>query len=126
MFGGQNGGLRPTGPNEKAFIQFQTIGFGPFGSGAEEWKDTRPIQLQSCRKCHVVSPGSGFNLLGPGIHSLISLKQILPNAPFTAGSFRNIENVLQERPGAEVWATQSFKKRQYSWGLLQGLWANQP
>ena len=127
LFGGENGGLRPTGPDEKVFSQFRTMGFDYLEGGSDGWRDTRVIQLRNCRECHAVfSPGSRFDLQGPGIHSLISLKQILPSAPFRAGSFQNIENALEERPGAEAWATQAFKKRQYSWGLLQGLMANEP
>lgn len=112
----QNGALREVAKDEKdfLFVHFMGMGFDPF-----EWKSDdsqvpdlstfKGIVLESCRTCHG----------GPGIYSVNVYAGIF------AGLFRHsieppkLYNIDVNR---EMDASVNWKREQYNWGLLQGLW----
>ena len=101
LFAGESGGLRPVGRKEKEFPTFASQGIDLFESanGSDPIERTlRPV-FKSCMNCHSES----------GIHSLRirSIRHDIVPAWDTG----------YETAGAGEWKT-----RQYSWGLLQGLW----
>jgi hypothetical protein len=112
----QNSALREVAKDEKdfLFVHFMGTGIDPF-----EWKSSEPqvpdsstfkgTVLQSCRTCHA----------GPGIYSVNVYAGIF------AGLFRHsidppkLYNLDVNR---EMDASVNWKREQYNWGLLQGLW----
>jgi hypothetical protein len=105
LFAGNSGGLRSVARDEKEFPLFQSHGIDLFElkrvQGSLE-RELRPV-LNSCPSCH----------FRPGIHSMIS---------------RSVgHNIIPSwDPTYEASTTSGWKQRQYSWGLLQGLWQRQP
>ena len=109
----QNGALREVAKAEKdfLFVHFMGLGIDPF-----EWKSNEPqvpdsstfkgTVLESCRTCHA----------GPGIYSV----------NIYAGLFhqRSIDppELYNFNANREMDASGNWKREQYNWGLLQGLW----
>lgn len=105
LFAGEAGGLRPVARDESEFPLFQSHGIDLFeltGEPGHMERALRPV-LSSCAICH----------FRPGIHSLLS-----------RSVRRNI--IPSWDPTYEASTTSGWKQRQYSWGLLQGLWQQQP
>lgn len=105
LFAGDSGGLRPVAPDEKEFPLFQSHGIDLFeltGAQGSLERELRPA-LSSCSSCHY----------RPGIHSMLS-----------RSVRRNI--IPSWDPMYEASTTRGWKQRQYSWGLLRGLWQQQP
>jgi len=101
LFAGDSGGLRPVARDEKEFPLFQSHGIDLFELTAEQallGRELRPV-LDFCSSCH----------FRPGIHSMLSRSVRHNIIPSWDSKF-------------EVSTTEGWKQRQYSWGLLQGLW----
>ena len=100
---GENGGIRPVEAGETEFPIFQSHGIDLF----EELPDRAPLErhlrvvLNFCSNCH----------FRPGIHSVLSHERgnIIPSWELNH----------------EARSTKQWKRGQYSWGLLQGLWHSQ-
>jgi hypothetical protein len=115
LFAGKTGGLRPVGPNDRDFRtqllvlptdEFEWEGNIPFGEG----RMGQP--LRSCLGCHD----------RPGIYSFTS---------YTGGNYPRGRFYLPtlnegQSPDEQGHLTALRKREQYSWGLLQGLWEDQP
>jgi hypothetical protein len=105
LFARDSGGLRPVSRDEKEFPVFQSHGIDLFeltGEPGHIERELRPV-LSSCSSCH----------FRPGIHSMLSRSvrhNIIPSWDSTY----------------EASTTRGWKQRQYGWGLLQGLWQQQP
>jgi hypothetical protein len=101
LFAGDSGGLRSVARDEKEFPLFQSHGIDLFELTGEQGsleRELRPV-LNFCSICHY----------RPGIHSMLSRlvrHDIIPSW-----------DSKYEASTAKGW-----KQRQYSWGLLQGLW----
>jgi hypothetical protein len=108
--------LREIAKGEKdfLFVHFMGMGIDPF-----EWKSNEPqvpdsstfkgTVLESCRTCHS----------GPGIYSVNVYAGIF------AGLFRHSINppkLYNIDVNREMDASINWKREQYSWGLVQGLW----
>jgi hypothetical protein len=94
LFDKRSGSLLPLNRDEVAVSTFMTHG-NDFGGVV------KPLQL--CSACH----------FGEGIHSVLSYK------------FPNINPISSYAPvqiGDELNSIIRWKQRQYSWGLLEGLW----
>jgi hypothetical protein len=115
LFAHERGGLRPLGPADKDFrTQLLVHPFDEFELPPDDAPFERrigPTNL-SCLGCHD----------SPGIFSVQS---------YVGGDFprpRYYLPVLQENKNADSQGELSamLKRQQYSWGLLQGLWKEQP
>jgi hypothetical protein len=105
LFAGDSGGLRAVARDEKEFPLFQSHGIDLFELTGEQRlleRDLRPV-LNSCASCH----------FRPGIHSMLS-------------RFVRHNIISSWDPGYEASSSKYWKQRQFSWGLLQGLWRQQP
>jgi hypothetical protein len=99
LLAGKAGGLSPAGPRERERAELLFFGFNQ-ASGRE------PI-LTSCRSCHS----------GPGIESVNS---------YTGQSFFGPHGKVSLSPTSadeEERMIANWKKRQATWGMLEGLWA---
>ena len=115
LFDKECGGLLPLGTDEKDFrTQLQVHRFDQFESPLDRVPFERRMgqTMQSCTACHD----------GPGIYSV----QSYVGGNSRAG--RYYLPVLQESDNADRQGEFStwIKRQQYSWGLLQGLWEEQP
>ena len=112
LFDGEAGGLRPVLIGEKDFEIFRSHGIDWFegSNGGSLEKSQFPV-LEQCAVCH----------LAPGIHSVLSysVQRFQPASlqpiPLSATRIANEED-----------STTSWKRRQYEWGLLKGLWQARP
>lgn len=103
LFAGESGGLRPLGREESFFRVFSAHGIDSFERNLEHTLDRRRLpELKSCVSCHAE----------PGIHSVLSY----------ARSFGPLPKLMESRSASEANLTSSWKRRQYEWGLLEGLW----
>lgn len=100
LFAGESGGLRAVAAGETEFPIFMSHGIDVFEHSSETFSLERALRptLQTCSSCH----------FQPGIHGVLSRKRegILPSWDLNY----------------EADNTKSWKQRQFSWGLLQGLW----
>jgi hypothetical protein len=101
LFRGENGGVRAVEQGETEFPLFQSHGidlFEELGDRGGPLERHLRVTLKSCSNCH----------FRPGIHSVLSREHgdVVP-----AWDLNH-----------EVNATKWWKRDQYSWGLLQGLW----
>jgi hypothetical protein len=101
LFAGDTGGLRSVLRDEKEFPLFQSHGIDLFEElkGPDQLeRDLRPV-LSSCASCH----------FRPGIHGMLS---------------RTVQHEVTPSwdPKHEAITVNGWKRKQYSWGLLQGLW----
>ncbi len=112
----QNGALREVAKDEKdfLFVHFMGMGIDPF-----QWKSSEPqvpdsstfkgAVLQSCQTCH-----SAIGIYSVNVY---------------AGIFhqRSIDRpeLFDFNANREMEASINWKREQYSWGLLQGLWLQQ-
>lgn len=103
LFAGENGGLRAVEIGETEFPLFHSHGIDLFEEVSDRWPLERHLRvvLNACSNCH----------FRPGIHSVLSRERgnIIPSWELKY----------------EVSGTKWWKRRQYSWGLLQGLWQSQ-
>jgi hypothetical protein len=101
------------GEKEFQFVQAMSLGWDPFESrNADFRRDSSKFQqetVKSCATCH----GQG-----PGIFNVFSF--------IRDPSFFTTQFVAMKDWHDEAQATIGWKKRQYSWGLFQGLMAEQP
>jgi hypothetical protein len=112
----RNGALREIAKDEKdfLFVHFMGLGIDSF-----EWKSNEPqvpdsstfkgTVLQSCRTCHG-GPGIYSVNVYAGIFSGLSRHSIDPPQLFNLDAKRETDAAID------------WKRGQYSWGLLQGLW----
>jgi hypothetical protein len=112
----RNSALREIAKNEKdfLFVHFMGMGIDPF-----EWKSSEPqvpdsstfksTVLQSCRTCHA-GPGIYSVNVYAGIFSGLFRHSIDPHELFNLDTKRETDAAID------------WKREQYSWGLLQGLW----
>ena len=96
LFAGEAGGLRSVQAGEPEFALFSSHGID---------FEQREI-LTACVNCH----------FRPGVHSMLS------RGRFEIGGTVRVEVLPSWDRNYEADATKSWKGRQYSWGLLQGLW----
>ena len=102
------------GEKEFTTVQFRSIGGDPFefykpGQPAPDSAVFKQEVLKSCANCHVPP--------GPGILSVNSFNRMFYGMP----SLRTTE-VVDLSPEREERVTLDWKRRQFDWGLLQGLW----
>jgi hypothetical protein len=113
LFAGTSGGLRPVRQDDQDFsTQFRVHTFDEF-----ELQNNVPFQnrmghpLRGCIGCHD----------RPGIHSFLS---------YTGTDFPRGLNLpyldVENGPDWQGWVSAYRKRGHYSWGLLQGLWQDQP
>jgi hypothetical protein len=100
LFAGDSGGLRALRPGDTEFPIFQSHGEDLFGANFTGVRFERMLRepLQFCAACHSRS----------GVHSMLSRsgRALIPAWD----------------PNYEAEGTRGWKRRQYNWGLLQGLW----
>jgi hypothetical protein len=101
---------------EKDFttVQFRSIGGDPFefskpGQPAPDSAVFKQEVLKSCANCHVPS--------GPGILSVNSFNRMFSGMPTLWTT-----PLTDLSPEREELVTLDWKRRQFDWGLLQGLW----
>jgi hypothetical protein len=112
LFAGKAGGLRPVRADERAYValQFLTGGADPFEEPEEGHRFEMPV-LTTCISCHAEG----------GIHSVNSFTRKFSNNDRRG---RQVDlalwpsGVKDERQKVLEW-----KRKQYDWGLLQGLLA---
>ncbi|MGH7954122.1 MAG: hypothetical protein ACREFE_19690 [Limisphaerales bacterium] len=109
----QNGELREVAKDEKdfLFVHFMGMGFDLF-----EWKsDDRSTPdsstfkntvLESCSSCH----------MGPGIYSVNCYAGIFRPRLIEPPQLYNLDTTR------EIDAAMNWKREQFNWGLLKGLW----
>lgn len=109
----KNGALREVAPDERDFI------FGPFFVGLDPFEMTRndhPVPdsstfrgnpLDTCSQCHSAT----------GIYSVASFTGMFP-----LGDVRLFGQIYETDPNREMMTAIDWKRQQFSWGLLQGLW----
>ena len=109
----RNSGLREVAEHEKdfMFVHFMGMGIDPF-----EWKSNEPqvpdsstfkgTVLESCRTCHAA----------PGIYSVTVYAGLFHPRSIDPPQLFNFD------ANREMDASINWKREQYSWGLLQGLW----
>jgi hypothetical protein len=100
LFAGEGGGLRSVAAGETEFPLFQSHGIDLFErpSGSRSLERELRVVLTACSSCH----------FRPGIHSVLS---------------REREDIIPSWDlNYEASETKWWKRRQYNWGLLQGLW----
>ncbi len=104
LLAGEAGGLRPVTQDEPELRIFGTHGFDVF---EKNWEIERAAL--KCVSCHAE----------PGVHSLRSVKNLLPPQPLIAGS---AEGDAQFGPlFLDASSTISWKANRYDWGLLNAL-----
>jgi len=103
LFAGKTGGLHAVGPEAKDFALHLVLGNAQPDDALENDKPS-PI-MQSCSGCH---------LDAPGIRSVLSFRRGFTRDPIPA---RLEENKRSEQEAAAV----TRKRKDYSWGLLEGL-----
>jgi len=117
LFAKRSGGLKAVATNEQdfVFVQFQSHGVDPFELSKDQQQRWGPLTftngvLQTCASCHSQ----------PGIYSVNSYTRSfgfqIPRAVELVGDIPN-----DERQTDVAW-----KRKQYTWGLLQGLWRADP
>ena len=112
----RNSGLREIAKDEKdfLFVHFMGMGIDPF-----EWKSNEPqvpdsstfkgTVLESCRTCHS-APGIYSINVYAGLFAGLFHHSIDPHQLFNLDTKRETDAAID------------WKREQYSWGLLQGLW----
>jgi hypothetical protein len=112
LFAGEAGGLRPVLSGEKDFEIFRSHGIDWFeGSGRGSVGQSQFSVLEHCAVCH----------FAPGIHSVLSYSV----QRFEPASLRPYP-LTETRIANQEDFTTSWKRRQYEWGLLKGLWQARP
>jgi len=109
LFTGMAGGLRAVAPDERDFLQFMDKGFDPFDDSERKHG---PVSLwfhqaMDCMGCHG----------NRGVFSVNSFTRLFQNQTSTLPQVVGT-SVQWQRDAAPYW-----KQTQFSWGLLQGLWA---
>jgi hypothetical protein len=107
LFAAKAGGLRAEGADSTAFGRLNREFHDPFEQ-PDHTPRASPI-LHECVGCHGASDG-------PGIHSVQSYRH-----GFSSGGERPADLIASER-GTQEDAAVRWKRRQYAWGVLQGLW----
>ncbi len=113
LFAGKSGGLRPLGREERDLrTQLLVSGYDEFElPDNDDFPKKMRATMQNCRGCHK----------GPGIFAIPS---------YMGGSYPRPQYhlpLLGAGYGDEQGRLSAQKKReQYTWGLLQGLWEEQP
>ena len=107
LFAGKAGGLRAEGADAAAFGRLNPQPDDPFEHPGYTARPA-PI-LHECIACH----GAGE---GPGIHALQSFRH-----GFSSGVERPADLTASDRRRQED-AAARWKRRQYNWGVLEGLW----
>jgi hypothetical protein len=107
-----DGGLRELAPDEKDFFfgPFLTGGPDPFEPRRNDQRvasDFRGIPLQSCPECHSST----------GIYSVPSF-----TGQFSPHDAREAGQLYETDPNREMMTAIDWKRQQFDWGLLQGLW----
>jgi hypothetical protein len=117
LFANRSGGLKAVATNEQnfVFVQFQSHGVDPFELSAEERKRWSPPMyrhevLHTCASCHSQ----------PGIYSVNSYTR-----SFGFQIPRAVE-LIESVPDDQRRITVYWKRKHYTWGLLQGLWQRKP
>ena len=114
LFRNESGGLRPVGMDERDFIPMLAPGVEPFqwtrsGDLTDFGTKFRTVVLKSCNDCHAADQAPG----------VLSVPTIVGSVEKSPGQLRF--DVVKPDLGAG--GSASWKRGQYTWGLLQGLWA---
>lgn len=110
LFAGEAGGLRPVLSGEQEFNVFRSHGIDEFEGSMQSGGgslDRAGVILDHCAVCH----------FAPGIHSVLSYSV----QRFEPASLRPFV-LIEARTTNDEYFTTSWKRRQYEWGLLTGLW----
>jgi hypothetical protein len=112
LFAAENGGLRSLTKTDTEFPLFRSHGIDLFeeNSGNLPLGRMLRVSLESCAQCH----------FRPGVHSIISRERVE-----RIGRPENSELLPSWDANYEAEGTRFWKGRQFSWGLLQGLWNSQ-
>lgn len=117
LFANRSGGLKAVATNEQdfVFVQFQSHGTDPFELSKEEQQRWGPLTftdvvLHTCASCHSQ----------PGIYSVNSYTR-----SFGFQIPRAVE-LIESVPDDQRRITIDWKRKHYTWGLLQGLWQRKP
>jgi hypothetical protein len=110
----RGGDLREVRAGERDFFQFRSAGGDPFeerraAHRTPAFRESQGDVLGSCPRCH-----SG----GPGIYSVQSFARVAGNPEWLRPP-----ELIESDGDRETAATESWKRQQYDFGLLQGLWA---
>jgi hypothetical protein len=109
LFSGDAGGLREVLRDEKDFMLFRSHGIDWFERFSEPEKD-QSVVLNQCANCHA----------SPGIHSVLSYSERRFEPSLRPPAFAETKIATEEH------MTTGWKRRQYEWGLLKGLWQARP
>lgn len=107
LFKGTTGGLRAVAPDEQDFLQFMSKGSDPLEEAASRHEPLSLHPAMDCMLCH----GQG------GLASVASFMQNFGSRTVTLPYITEV-TLDQQRD-----ATRYCKQQQFTWGLLQGLWA---
>ena len=112
LFAHQHGGLHSLSKTDTEFPLFRSHGFELFEEnfGAPLSRMLK-VSLESCADCH----------FRPGVHSVLSRDRFE-----RAGNPESSELLPSWKANYEADLTRGWKSRQFSWGLLQGLWNSSP
>ena len=113
LFARENGGLRSLSKTDTHFPLFRSHGIDLFEGNYGAVPLSRRLRgsLEGCANCH----------FRPGVHSILS-RERLERVGITESS----ELLLSWEANHEDDLTRGWKGRQFSWGLLQGLWNAPP
>jgi hypothetical protein len=109
LFAGENGGLRSLSKTDTEFPLFRSHGIDLFEENSGELSINRMLRvsLEFCASCH----------FRPGVHSMLSRERME-----RVGIPENSDLLPSWDSNYEADITKGWKGRQFSWGLLQGLW----
>lgn len=124
LFGGQSGGLVAMGVEDRVFPGFGAHDFDAFQWRRNQSRNRDPSMMEAlrCTSCHGHNGIYSFN----SRHRIIGLPgRSMPQQGLNQ-TFRG-ESVTEDKPLPRSYdesAAIHWKKQQYSWGRLEGLWMN--
>src|SRR5262249_25247417 len=109
LFAHEDGGLRSLTKTDTEFPLFRSHDIDLFEAKMDPFDRVLRVSLEACTGCH----------FRPGVHSILSRGQgvAIPE---------NSELLPSWDLNYEADSTRWWKGRQFSWGLLQGLWNSPP
>jgi hypothetical protein len=105
LFAHQDGGLHSLTRTDTEFPLFRSHDIDLFESNFDRFDRMLRVSLEACASCH----------FRPGVHSILSRRD-------RVGIPENSELLPSWDANYEADGTKWWKGRQFSWGLLQGLW----
>ncbi len=111
LFAHKDGGLRSVTRSDTEFPLFRSHDIDLFEENFTPLNRMLTVSLEACASCH----------FRPGVHSILSRTRLDGVAIPENSELLPSWDANYERDG-----TKSWKRRQFNWGLLQGLWNSQP